>query len=112
MTKEIRPAPLFVDAFSLAEWIFGRFGRDEGALPKSICAVMLDLLDAVTLALKGRNREEQVEIADEQLIRLRIRLRLAAEREYLTEKQLLYALERADAIGRQLGGWLRSLGFQ
>jgi hypothetical protein len=36
--------------------------------------------------------------------------RLAASTGCLTEAQAIFALDAADRIGRQLGGWLRSLG--
>jgi hypothetical protein len=104
------PAPLYTDAFALCEWLLGHFGDDPRLLPQNLCHNGLALLDAVTLALKGRRREEQIDAADEGLIRLRTQLRLAATAGYLTEAQSLHALERADAIGRQLGGWMRALG--
>ena len=101
-------APLYVDAFTLCEWLLGHFGDDSRVLPQALCRCALTLFEAVTLALKGRRREAHVEIADEHLIRLRAQLRLAQAMRYLSEGQMLHALERADAIGRQLGGWLRS----
>lgn len=104
------PAPLYVDAFALCEWLLGRFGDDPRVLPQALCRSALALLDAVTLALKGRRRDEHVEAADEHLIILRTQLRLAEAAGYLDERQLTHALDRADGIGRQLGGWLRSLG--
>jgi hypothetical protein len=103
-------APLYTDAFALCEWLLGRFGDDQRALPHQLCVSGLALMEAVTLALKGRRRDENLESADEQLIALRTQLRLAGAAGYLSESQLLFALERADLIGRQLGGWLRSLG--
>lgn len=104
------PAPLYVDAFALCQWLLRHFGEDSRVLPCALCRTALELLDAITLALKNRRREVQMEIADESLIRLRIQLRLAGETGYLNQSQMLYALERADVIGRQLGGWLRRLG--
>jgi hypothetical protein len=70
----------------------------------------LALLEAVTLALQGRRRDEQVERADEELLTLRTQLRLAAAVGCLTDSQMIQALERADSIGRQLGGWQKALG--
>ncbi len=110
MSRQRGPAPLYVDTFALCEWLLGRFGEDSRVLPAAICDEALKLLEAVTLALKGRRRDEQVEIADERLIGLRTRLRLAAAAGYLSESQMIHALDRADSIGRQLGGWMRSLG--
>ena len=110
MSRETSPAPLYTDAFSLCEWLLGRFGEDPRLLPQSLCSNGLALLEAVTLALKGRRREDQIDVADERLISLRTQIRLAAAVGCLTEAQALHALERADVIGRQLGGWMRSLG--
>jgi hypothetical protein len=70
----------------------------------------MELLQVVTLALKDRSREANVELADELLIRLRALLRLAVECRRLTPEQYGHVLERVDSIGRQLGGWRRKLG--
>lgn len=110
MSEQRPPAPLYVDTFALCEWLLGRFGDDSRTLPESLCRLGLTLLEAVTLALKGRRRDEHLEIADERLLALRVQLRLAAATGYLTDSQLMHALDRADVIGRQLGGWLRALG--
>ena len=40
---------------------------------------------------------------------LRVQLRLAGALGRLSERQLLFALESADGIGRQIGGWRRTL---
>lgn len=104
------PAPIYVDAFTLCEWLLGHFGDKPGALSSALCGSALDLLAALTLALKGRRRDEHLELADERLLVLRTQLRLAAAAGHLTDAQLVHGLDRADAIGRQLGGWLRALG--
>jgi len=103
------PAPIYVDTCSLCEWLLGRFGDDDRVLPQRICRSSLTLLDRITLALKGRRTEDQLDQADEELIALRTQLRLAAAIGALNDRQLVHALERLDTIGRQLGGWLRSL---
>ncbi len=110
MSEKRTPAPLYTDTFALCEWLLNHFGDDTRILPQTLCTQALRLLEAVTLALKGRRRDEQVDIADECLIRLRTQLRLAAATGYLSEAQMLHALERAEVIGRQIGGWMRALG--
>jgi len=105
----MKPAPLFHDAFQLYTWLHGRFAASSDPLARSLLDLALGLLDALTLALKGRDRELHLDRADEQLILLRVRLRLAAALGLCSEPQLLHALGSADAIGRQLGGWHRSL---
>lgn len=110
MTEASTRAPLFVDALGLAKWLVGHFDRSPCALGPHVVSVALDLLQAVTLALKDRRREEQIDSADESLIRLRVLLRLATDCGYLTADQYGHVLARVEAIGRQLGGWQRSLG--
>lgn len=110
MSGQRPPAPLYVDAFALCEWLLGRFGDDPRALSAALCRSALTVLEAVTLALKGRRRDEHLELADESLVALRTQLRLAAAAGYLTDDQAMHGLDRADAVGRQLGGWLRALG--
>lgn len=105
----MKQAPLFTDAFSLCEWLLRQLDRDSSVLARALCDSGLHLLAAVVLALKGRQREEQLAEADECLLILRMQLRLAGAIGLLGESQLLFALECADRIGRQIGGWQRSL---
>lgn len=109
MSKTQR-APIFADAYALCDWLIGRLGDDNRELARAICRRGLTLLNAISLALIGRDRHDCIDQADEILIGLRNELRLAASSGYLSEAQAIYALERADAIGRQIGGWLRTLG--
>lgn len=102
-------APLFVDTSRLCNWLLERLDGHGGVLAQRICATTLNLLERLTLALKGYERAERLALADEDLIRLRLHLRLAGTTGLLNEEQMLFALEQADGIGRQLGGWRRSL---
>jgi len=103
-------APLYTDTIALCAWLLERFRDDDDLLSVSIRKRSLRLLGAVTLALKGRRRDDNLELADELLIVLRAELRLAGETGLLTDSQLLHALALTDSMGRQIGGWLRSLG--
>jgi len=103
-------APLYVDCMALCEWLLNKFDQAPGVLGASLCRCALELVQAVVLALKDRDREAQIELADEQLIRLRALLRLAVDTGRLSDQQYGFALGRVDAIGRQLGGWSLSLG--
>jgi hypothetical protein len=104
-----RPAPLYTDGFALCEWVLRHFGDAQDVLGRELAETALALLKAIVLALKSPQPEDHIEAADEHLIVLRTCLRLAHARGQLDEDQLLYALERADDIGRQIGGWLRSI---
>ncbi len=100
------PAPVLRDASRLVEWILGRLEADPGPLPRRLCGRALDLLEAVSLALR-RGAREDVALADDALGLVRLHLRLAGERGLLDDRQLVFALGMADEVGRQLGGWLR-----
>ncbi len=105
----MKQAPLFADTFSLCEWLLRHLDRETSVLARALCDDALRILEAVVLALKGWSRPERIAEADECLIVLRVHLRLAGATGLLAEPQLLFALECADRIGRQLGGWQRSL---
>lgn len=106
------PAPVFTDSFALCEWLLSRLDQGTGTrvLSRQLCTDVLLLVESVALALKGRRVAENLEAADERLVTLRLKLRLAEATELLSQEQLLFALQATDAIGRQLGGWLRTLG--
>jgi len=104
------PAPIYADTFALTEWLLGRLDGSERLLGREICHDALRLTEAVVFALKGRSVGARLDEADERLIALRIKLRMAGSLGLLTDEQLLFAFQACDAIGRQLGGWLRSVG--
>jgi hypothetical protein len=103
------PAPLFVHSFDLAGWVLGRFGERQDTLSAELCRHTLSLLDRVTLALQGNERALRLDDADEILVGVRLRLRLAEQLGLVDERQLMYALDLADSIGRQIGGWQKRL---
>jgi hypothetical protein len=104
------PAPLFVHGFDLAAWVLGHCGAEQDALSRDLCAKAMTLLDLIALALQDRERDLRLTEADEILVALRLRLRLAEHAGRLDERQLMHALSLADGIGRQIGGWQRRLG--
>ena len=101
-------APIFADTFSLCEWLLHHLDWEQSVLSRAICDTALQLLEVITFALKDRQRDERLDEADERLIALLLHLRLAGAIGLFDEPQVLFALECADRIGRQLGGWQRS----
>jgi len=103
-------APIFTACWDLCAWLLKK-ARAQGSDPlaQSLAEEGLRLLDTMTLALKNMDREQALDEADVILLRLRLRLRLAVETELLDDRQGQYALRLADDIGRQLGGWQKSL---
>lgn len=52
---------------------------------------------------------ERAREADEIATTLRVHLRVARDKGLLTDEQLLFAADRLDNIGRQIGGWRKRL---
>ncbi|MCB9761049.1 MAG: hypothetical protein H6739_14515 [Alphaproteobacteria bacterium] len=105
-----KSAPLFVHSFELCTWLLEHFDAAPGALPRRLCEGSLDLIEALSLALRGLDRGLNIDRADQLLFTLRIHLRMAAALDLLDDEQLLFALGCCDDLGRQLGGWRRALG--
>ncbi len=101
------PSPLYTDTFALCEWLLNHLDREPGVLAQTLCQTALTLLETIAFALKNRLRDERLDEADERLLALRLQLRLAGSTGLLTESQVLFALESANRIGRQIGGWQR-----
>jgi hypothetical protein len=113
----MKEAPLFVDAYDLALDLCRLLGSPStdgehrccGELGKRVSATALDLLERITLTLKGYDQEDNAEQADERLAVLRVHLRLAMDLGLIERQRHLALIELLDAIGRQLGGWLKRL---
>jgi hypothetical protein len=102
-------APLYTATYDLAAWLLGHLDREPSVLAREMCRLALRLLDAAVFALKDRERLERLDEMDELLLRLRQRIRLGRGTGLFDERQALHALALCDLIGRQVGGWLRTL---
>ena len=104
-------SPIYRDTLALAGVLLEDLA--EVAAYPVLCRRLEDgalrLLDQVALALCGLDRRERVETADAELQALRAHLHLALELRLLDEESYLALVQQADAIGRQLGGWLKKL---
>ena len=100
-------APIFIDSFELARWLLDRTHNSKGPLPEQIALGAIELVELIALALSGREKIERLHAIDDLLIQLRMRIRLSLGTGLLDERQALFAYERLDVIGNQLGGWLR-----
>lgn len=110
-----RDAPLHVEATSLCQDVLTRSSSwaGPGAAPLAApCAeAALALGEAVALALTfPEGRAAQLQAADEAVVRLRERLRLAGALGLLSPGALRQLTGQLSAIGRMVGGWRRRLG--
>lgn len=105
----IHEAPIFVDSFSLAEWLLQRVHDSPHPVAQALVAAAMELVEVTALALSGHEKLERLHTMDELLIRLRMRVRLALTVGLFNQRQALFVAERLDLIGQQLGGWLRKV---
>ena len=69
---------------------------------------LLDILETMSETAYTRNRRSLLEKANRRLHGLRLLTRLATDLKCLAPKQQEYAAKQIEAIGRQLGGWIKT----
>lgn len=103
--------PIYRDTVALAGVLLEDLerGRTVPVLRQRLAHGALRLVDAVTLAVAGFERADNLAGADAELRLLRTHLGLALDLGVLAEDAFLALAEQADRVGRQLGGWLRAV---
>ena len=104
----MKQAPLAPAAHEVVLWCLRVF-RLETELDRQVQRLAFEVNDAVLLALVGRERKQQVALADDRSRLLRARLRVAADLGRIEDRQLVHANGLLASIGRQLGGWSKGL---
>jgi hypothetical protein len=106
-----REMPIFTRTFDLLSWLLpvtNNFPRAHRfTVTSRLLNAAFDLrerLEAANLR-RGRERQEQLLLADEALARLRLYLRLAASWGWLKAGQYEHVAKMVAEIGRLLGGW-------
>ncbi|MEE8524948.1 MAG: four helix bundle protein [Thermoanaerobaculia bacterium] len=106
----MKETPLHRDAMALCGVLLEDLGEAGAAvLRQRLVSSALAVLEDVTLAVAGRDRRQRLEDADAGLQLFRTHLRLARELGLLDEEGFLEYAGQADVVGRQMGGWLKSL---
>jgi len=107
-----RDAPLYVEAHDLSRWVLERASvwPPPALLAPRVAAATTELLTAISLALTfPQGRASYLHQADEEIVRLRMLLRLARDLGMISPGGLRFASGRLRTIGRMVGGWLRRL---
>jgi hypothetical protein len=101
-------APLYVRAHDLAAAVAAHPG-DGTTVGRLACEAAAELLVAVSLALTfPGERAADLRTADRAVVRVRVLLRVAAERGLLTPGALRARTDALAELGRMLGGWQRT----
>ena len=105
-----RDAPLYIRTRDLVEWLLARILSWDPPRREIIGRPLFEagetLLDSIALALvMPASRPTHQEIADRAIVRVRELLRLSASQSLLSQRQVRFATDELDAMGRMLGGW-------
>jgi hypothetical protein len=116
-SERLPPLPVAIErAYELLVWLDGRV-HDFPAAARSmvgrrIVDAAVDLLDELLGATYAPGGSEAarsaLERANGRLALLRLLVRLARDRRYLSTAQHEHAAERLVEVGRMVGGWLRA----
>lgn len=113
MTKMEVASPVFTKTFDFVTWLVNasnRFPRSQRfAVTKRLLDAGLNfqerLVDAN--ACQGKVRMKNLNLADAELDKVRLYLRLALRWSWLSKGQYEHAAKQVAEIGRILGGWKR-----
>ncbi|MBN1608247.1 MAG: four helix bundle protein [Polyangiaceae bacterium] len=109
------PAAVIEEGYQAWLWLDARVQGFPASARRQMGHRTLDaVLDALAAAAeaaylpRGARRVAELETANRHLTLVRLLLRGARERRYLSVGQHEHAMRLLDAWGRQLGGWLRA----
>ena len=113
------PMEIFTKTYDLVTWLIPvtlGFPRVERFVTtRRLQDAAYNFLERIVEAnrLSGRGRLERLRMADAELDKVRLYLRLAARWEWLSQGQYHHVSEMVQEIGRMLGGWIKqTMGVQ
>lgn len=68
----------------------------------------LDIIELIVESIYTRDREDLLQRANLRMELLRVYVRLACDRKFISLRQYEYLSERIDEAGRMVGGWIKS----
>ena len=109
MTQELI---IFKKAYDFSKWLFGHTNKFPKSHRFSIAVRlengMLEFLRLVTIANHRRQKLPLLREADEELLVIRIYIRLSHDLKFITTSSYEYAIRQLEEIGKMLGGWIKS----
>ena len=104
--------PIYTRYYDLLGWILDRTAKFPKnmrfGLVQKIDNIALSLLEHLIEAVYRKDREVLYQTVNLEIEKLRIFLRLSHDRGVLAARQLRYAVNELDEIGRMWHGWVRS----
>lgn len=105
--------PVIVKTYELTKWMFEKLSRlpknHRFTLGETVQNVMLDILMILSDAVYAKEKRALLQQANRELEKLRLLVRLMGDLSLMPEKSIGYAMGEINAVGGQIGGWLRSV---
>jgi four helix bundle protein len=103
---------IFKKTYDFSKWLLKRTNKFPKSHRFSVAVkmenCMLEFLRKITVANHRQKKIPLLKEADEELIAIRIYLRLSHDLEFITTKSYGYAIRQLEEIGKMLGGWIKS----
>lgn len=107
---------IYTKTFDFLLWVFptvNKFPKSQRfVLGQQVENTVIEVLKGIIRANSERDkgkRESHLKEINTNLEILRSLLRLSYKLKFISHKQYEYAVEKADEIGRMLGGWMRTV---
>ncbi len=103
---------IFKKAYDFAKWLlhhtnkFPKSSRFSMAVKLEIC--IIEFIRKISIANTRQNKLPLLRQADEELIALKIFLRLSHDMKFISIKSYGYSVNQLEEIGKLLGGWIKS----
>jgi four helix bundle protein len=103
---------IFKKAYDFSQWLLQHTGKFPKSHRFSVAVrlenVMLEFLRQISVANRRKQKLPILHAADEELMTLKIYLRLSHDSKFISTKSYEYAVRQTEEIGRLLGGWIKS----
>ena len=112
---EDEPMVIFTRTYDFITWLMpvtARFPRNQRfTIASRLNDAALNFQERLIEAnvLRGARRAEKLRLADTELLKVRLYLRLSLRWEWLKPHQYQHASELVAEMGRLLGGWLKTV---
>lgn len=103
--------PIYTRYYDLLGWILDRTSKFPKnmrfGLVQKIDRTALSLLEHLIEAIYSKERAKLYSTVNIEIEKLRVFLRLSSDRKLLSARQLRFAVDELDEIGRMWHGWLK-----
>ncbi len=103
---------IFKKAYDFSQWLLQHTRKFPKSHRFSVAVrlenAMLEFLRQISVANRRKQKLPTLHAADEELMTLKIYLRLSHDSKFISTKSYEYAVRQTEEIGRLLGGWIKS----